>query len=181
MGVDKAFLQFQGKPLIEHTLSVLRQACSAVTVVGDPAKFGAYGDVVADVFAGCGPLAGIHAGLNQSASDLNFFLAVDMPFASTELIRFLLTIAEQSDAPVVVPRTTRGLQPLCAVYRCTFGAVAEGALRAGKYKVDAAFAGLAIRVIDESELSRAGFSEQDFINVNTPEDLRQAEVFKKHP
>ena len=181
MGTDKAFLQFHGKPLVENTLAVMRRACSSVTIVGDPAKFGHYGDVISDVIAGCGPLAGIHAGLKRSSSDLNCFLAVDMPYISAELITFLLTTAEQSDAMVVVPRTARGLQPLCAVYRRSFVAAAEDALRAGKYKIDAAFAGLPVRVVDEAELARNGFSEHDFFNVNTPEDLRLAEDSAKRP
>jgi molybdopterin-guanine dinucleotide biosynthesis protein A len=48
-------------------------------------------------------------------------------------------------------------------------------LRAGNYKVDAAFSGVSIRVIDESELATAGFSERFFLNVNTPQDRLAAE------
>jgi len=179
MGVDKAFLPFRGRPLIEHTLDVLRQACSPVSIVGDPAKFSVFGAAVADVFPGCGPLAGIHAALKTSSSDANFFLAVDMPFVSPELITFLFSAAEDADATVVVPRTSRGLQPLGAVYQRSFATVAEDALRAGKYKIDAVFAGLNVREIGEAELARHGFSEQDFFNVNTPEDLREAEKSAK--
>jgi molybdopterin-guanine dinucleotide biosynthesis protein A len=131
--------------------------------------------VVADIFAGCGPLAGIHAGLTQSSSDLNLFLAVDMPFVSQELLAFLADTAEASDASVIVPRTARGLQPLCAMYRRSFVTTAEDFLRAGKYKIDAAFAGLPVRVIEEVELEARGFSERAFFNVNTPADLQQAE------
>lgn len=175
MGVDKAFLPFRGKPLVEHTLAILRSACPSVTMVGDPAKFSSYGTVVADIFAGCGPLAGIHTGLTHSSSDLNLFLAVDMPFVPAELLTFLFSVAEQTDAPVVVPRTARGLQPLCAVYRRSFVTVAEESLRAGKYKIDAGFAGLRVRVIEEAELVASGFSERVFFNVNTPADLQEAE------
>jgi molybdopterin-guanine dinucleotide biosynthesis protein A len=175
MGVDKAFLPFRGKPLIEHTLTVMRSSCPAVTLVGDPAKFSSYGVVVTDIFAGCGPLAGIHAGLKHSSSDLNLFLAVDMPFVTVELLAFLFAVAEQTDAQVVVPHTRRGLQPLCAVYRRSFAAAAEDFLRAGKYKIDAAFAQLPVRVIEEAELAARGFSERVFFNVNTPADLQEAE------
>lgn len=175
MGADKAFLPFRGKPLLEHTLAIMQGVCPSVTIVGDPDKFSRYGIVVADVFAGCGPLAGIHAGLKQSSSDLNLFLAVDMPFVSQELLAFLLATAEESDVSVVVPRTARGLQPLCAVYRQSFLTTAEDFLRAGKYKIDAAFAGRPVRVIEESELLEQGFSERAFFNVNTPADLQQAE------
>ncbi len=120
MGVEKAFLLFRGKPLLEHALGVLRAVSSPVTIVGDPAKFSSYGVAVPDVFSGCGPLAGIHAGLQHSSSELNLFLAVDMPFVSEELLAFVLATGASSEAMVVVPRTARGLQPLCAVYRRSF-------------------------------------------------------------
>jgi molybdopterin-guanine dinucleotide biosynthesis protein A len=101
---------------------------------------------------------------------LNLMLAVDMPFVSTDLLVFLFDAAENNDATITVPRTGKGLQPLCAVYRRDFFAVAEEALRAGKYKVDAAFSAVPIHVVEASDLAAAGFSEQDFFNVNTPQD-----------
>ncbi len=76
---------------------------------------------------------------------------------------------------VTVPRTSRGLQPLCAVYRRAFAPIAEQAIRVGRYKIDAAFAGVPIHVIDETQLAAAGFSEKDFFNVNTPDDYRAAD------
>jgi molybdopterin-guanine dinucleotide biosynthesis protein A len=97
-----------------------------------------------------------------------------MPFVSRELLDFLFAAANETDAIVVVPRTARGFQPLCAVYRRAFAAAAEEALRAGNYKIDAVFAGVAVRVIEEEELACAGFSERIFFNVNTPGDLRTA-------
>jgi len=125
---------------------------------------------VADIFSGCGPLAGIHAALVHSPAELNLMLAVDMPFVSTELLAFLFAVAENNDAIITVPRASKGLQPLCAVYRRSFSTVAEEALRAGKYKIDAAFSSVSIRVIEDVELAAAGFSEQSFFNVNTPQD-----------
>jgi molybdopterin-guanine dinucleotide biosynthesis protein A len=61
------------------------------------------------------------------------------------------------------------------VYRGTFGVAAEKALRAGNYKIDAVFADVTVRVIEEDELARAGFSERMFFNVNTPDDFRTAQ------
>ena len=102
-------------------------------------------------------------------------LAVDMPFVSAELLAFLFAAAEKNDAIVTVPRSSKGLQPLCAVYRRGFSTVAEEALRAGKYKIDEAFAGVSTTVIEESELTAARFSEQSFFNVNTPQERIAAE------
>jgi molybdopterin-guanine dinucleotide biosynthesis protein A len=201
MGIstDKAFLDFRGQSLLERALAVAGTVCDRVTIVGDPAKFEAVlssqfsvlskterqslrtenrelRTVIADIFPGCGPLAGIHAALVHSTAELNLMLAVDMPFVSGELLAFVFAAAEASDTVIVtVPRTSRGFQPLCAVYRRDFSTVAEQALRAGKYKVDAAFSGMPVRVIEENELAAAGFSERDFFNVNTPQDRQAAE------
>ena len=177
MGDNKAFIDFHGQTLLDRALAVLRAACGKTTIVGDPAIFGEHGPVVPDLFPGCGPLGGIHAALAHSSFDLNILLAVDMPFVSAELLRFLLREAENdaSSALVTVPRTGRGLQPLCAVYRRGFAAVAELALKAGNYKIDSAFEAIPIKVITERELATAGFSEKDFFNVNTPDDRRAAD------
>jgi molybdenum cofactor guanylyltransferase len=174
-GTDKAFLEFGGQTLLDRALEVMGTVCESVMIVGDPAKFTKYESVVADIFPGCGPLAGIHAALLQSSAELNLMLAVDMPFVSTELLAFLFAAAVEDDAIVTVPRTGKGLQPLCAVYRRDFLTVAEQALRAGKYKIDATFSSVSIRVIEEGELAEAGFSEQSFFNVNTPQDRLTAE------
>ena len=174
MGTDKAFLNFGGQTLLDRALEVVGSVCDSVTVVGDPDKF-EYRSVVPDVFPGCGPLAGIHAGLAHSTAELNLMLAVDMPFVSKELLGFIFATAENSDAIITVPRAGQGLQPLCAVYRLDFLTVAEQALRAGKYKIDAAFPGVAVRVIEEDELAPLGLSERSFFNVNTPQDSLAAE------
>lgn len=175
MGVNKAFLNFGGQTLLERALATLSAACGKVTIVGDSETFITYGPVVSDIFAGCGPLAGIHSALGHSSAELNLMLAVDMPFVSQELLEFLLGAAADSDAIVTVPRTSKGLQPLCAVYRRDFAASAERALTAKKYKIDATYANVPLRVVTESELAAAGFSEKSFFNVNTPEDRRAAD------
>ncbi len=174
MGSDKAFLDFGGRMLLEHALSVVSEVCPNIAIVGDAATFSNYGAVVEDIYPGCGPLAGIYTALARSTAELNLVLAVDMPFVSRELLAFLFTVAEKADAAVTVPRTGRGFQPLSAVYRRSFARPAEAALQAGKYKIDALFAEIGVRTIAEDELSAAGFSERNFVNVNTPEELMAA-------
>jgi molybdopterin-guanine dinucleotide biosynthesis protein A len=180
MGADKAFLDFGGHTLLDRALSVMSAVCDRVAIVGDPAKFAKRETtksirVVADIFSGCGPLAGIHAALVHSSAELNLMLAVDMPFVARELLAFLFAAAENTGATITVARTDKGLQPLCAVYRRDFSTVAEQALRAGKYKIDAAFASVAVRVIEKEELLAGGFSEQSFFNVNTPQERFETE------
>jgi molybdenum cofactor guanylyltransferase len=171
MGAEKAFLQFGSCTLLERAIAILRPLCE-VAIVGDPAKFSPHGTVIEDVYPGRGPLAGIHAALLHSSAELNLMLAVDMPLVPSELLAFLFAAAASTDAQVTVPHTARGFQPLCAVYRRPFAAVAEQALKGGQNKIDALFAAIPVRVIEGEELASAGFSDQVFLNLNTPEDLQ---------
>ncbi len=172
MGTDKAFLDFHGETLLTRALRVMSEACGHVKIVGDPGKFAPMNYAsIADIFPGSGPLGGIHAALICSSFEANLMLAVDMPFVSTQLLAFLFSAAAADSAAVTVPCVGGRLQPLCAVYRPDFAAPAEAALRAGKFKVAAAFAAVKIQVIEEDELHAHGFSARDFVNMNTPQDL----------
>ena len=174
MGTDKAFVMFEGRTLLARALEVCRTITSDVRVVGDRKKFAPFAPVVEDVFPGCGPLAGIHAGLRDSETDWNVVLAVDLPFVSPALLLFLVAQARESRAMVTVPRAGEGWQPLCAIYRRAFADAAETALRAGRYKIDALFDESLIRPVGEEDLRRAGFSPEVFRNLNTPKELAEA-------
>ena len=174
MGTDKAFVMLEGRTLLARALKVCRTVTSDVRIVGDRKKFAPFAPVVEDVFPGCGPLAGIHAGLRDSETDWNVVLAVDLPFVSPALLLFLVAQARESRAMVTVPRAGEGWQPLCAIYRRAFADAAETALRAGRYKIDALFDESLIRPVGEEDLRRAGFSPEVFRNLNTPKELAEA-------
>ena len=174
MGSDKAFLCLGGKTLLARALELAASVAPQVAIVGDTAKFAAFGPVVEDVHGDCGPLGGIHAALASTLSKFNLMLAVDLPFVESQFLQFLLAAASEADAIVTVPRADKGLQPLCAVYRPAFAEIAEQSLRMGANKIDALFAKVATRVIDEKQLLHAGFSPQMFRNVNTPEEWEKA-------
>jgi molybdopterin-guanine dinucleotide biosynthesis protein A len=176
MGTDKAFVTLDGRTLLERALDTVRGITPQVQIAGDPAKFESFGPCVKDIFPDCGPLAGIHAALRASRTDLNLVLAVDLPFVTFELLRFLVTRAIDFPAAVVtVPRVDQRLQPLCAVYRASFATTAETALTEGRYKIDALFGEVEMHIVEEDELQSAGFSPNVFRNLNTPEDLAEAQ------
>jgi molybdopterin-guanine dinucleotide biosynthesis protein A len=174
MGADKAFVILDGRTLLARALELARTISDNVRIVGSAEKFAAFAPVVEDVFRECGPLGGIHAALRASAAELNLMLAVDVPFVPPALLRYLVTRARSSDAIATVPRAGGGWQPLCAVYRREFGEGAEKALRAGRYRIDALFAGVRVQAIEEEELGWAGFSAGMFCNLNTKEELEAA-------
>jgi molybdenum cofactor guanylyltransferase len=172
MGVDKAFVEYEGRTLLARALDLARSVTPDVRIVGSDKKFAAFAPVVQDVFPDCGPLAGIHAALRASPAELNIMLAVDMPFVSRALLQYLISQARNApEAAVIVPRSDERRQPLCAVYRSEFADKAENALRAGQNRIDRLFDEVRTRVIEAEELARAGFSPAIFRNLNTPEDL----------
>jgi len=175
MGTDKAFVLLEGRTLLARMLDLARKMTSNVHIVGDPAKFAPFAPTIEDIFPGCGPLAGIHAALHASQTDLNVILAVDVPFVSQTLLDYFIFRAENSNANVTLARAAGGLQPLCAVYRRSFANVAEDALRAGRYKIDALFDQTSTQVIEEAELESVGFSPRIFRNLNAPQDLVAAQ------
>jgi molybdenum cofactor guanylyltransferase len=174
MGKDKAFLEFKGRILLARALELAAGAGQEVRIVGDPRKFAAFGRVVEDIYRERGPLAGIHAALKSSATELNLMLAVDLPFVQPDFLKYLISVARETKALVTVPRAGDGLQPLCAVYRREFAKVAEQSLAQGKNKIDALFAQVETRIVGPEEFSHAGFSGQMFRNLNTPEEFEKA-------
>jgi molybdopterin-guanine dinucleotide biosynthesis protein A len=174
MGADKAFVTLNGRTLLQRALDVTRAVTPNVRIVGVPQKFTPFAPVVEDIFPGCGPLAGIHAALRASDTELNFILAVDLPFVPADLLHFLLASALDSSCTLTVPRIGERWQPLCAVYRRSFADLAEPALRASRYRIDRLFAETQIQIIAEDELQSAGFSAELFRNLNTPDELADA-------
>jgi molybdopterin-guanine dinucleotide biosynthesis protein A len=174
MGRDKAFLELGGKTLLQHAIALARTAAHDVVIVGDAVKLHVFGQVVEDVFPGCGPLGGIHAALLASRTQLNLMLAVDLPFLQPTFLRYLISEARQSQALVTLPRLGSAWEPLCAVYRKGFAATAERALQDGRYRIDALYAEVKPRIIDEGELTSMGFSAAMFRNLNTPQEFEKA-------
>jgi molybdopterin-guanine dinucleotide biosynthesis protein A len=175
MGGDKAFLQLDGRALVDRMLHVSCAVARGARIVGSGEKFRGYAEIVEDAFPGCGPLAGIHAALRASGEELNLILAVDMPFVSAELLQYLVEQAAANDALATVPRVEERWQPLCAVYRREFAGIAEQSLREGKYKIDPLFRRVRVASVEEQELRARGFSAEMFRNLNTPEDWKSVQ------
>jgi molybdopterin-guanine dinucleotide biosynthesis protein A len=175
MGADKAFVEFEGRTLLAHALGFAKCVASDVWIVGSREKFTSFGGVVVDEYQEHGPLAGIHAALRSSPSELNLMLAVDMPFLEVPFLEYLFQeAARHESAMVTIPRAAGAWQTLCAVYRKPFADLAELALREWKNKIDPLFRGIEMRIVEEHELTQQNFSPTLFRNLNTMEELKQA-------
>ena len=174
MGQDKAFLALHGRTLLDHAIDCARAVTGNVRIVGRKEKFAGYGDVVEDIFTDRGPLAGIHAALRSSSSELNLVLAVDTPFVQPCVLDYLVDLAATSTKLVTVPRVRGHHQTLCAVYRRGFADVAEASLQAGKNRIDPLFTPDVAHVISEEEMQSLAFDPAMFDNLNTPEEYERA-------
>ena len=178
MGSDKAFLPWGEGTLLSHALKLAGTVAPKVQIVGDKERFAAFGNVVEDVYAERGPLGGIHAALSTTITPYNLMLAVDLPLLEPRFLEYLLAQAREAQAVVTVPLVAGGYQPLTAVYQNEFAGIADQSLREGRNKIDPLFASVGTRVIQPEELTQAGFSPEMFRNLNTPEDLRRANLIR---
>jgi molybdopterin-guanine dinucleotide biosynthesis protein A len=172
MGEDKAFLQLGGKTLLERARALAFTVCGRVFVVGDCARFGP--EAIEDIFPNSGPLAGLHAALSATKSDLNLVIAVDTPFLEPKFLKWMLHRAATTHSIVTVPRLASGFQPLCAVYRKSFKAFAEEALKAGNFKIDPLYAKVRTSPITDAELNHLAFDLRMFDNLNTRAEFDRA-------
>jgi molybdenum cofactor guanylyltransferase len=173
MGFNKALIDVDGRPIISILIDHVCQLTNHVLISSNDDSSYRFLNfpVVPDHFAGCGPLAGLHAAMHSNDCDLYIVLACDLPNLQAHLLRRLISLAEGFDA--AIPRTNNGVaHPLCAVYRRTCLPVIEQALKRGSNKFIETFLddSLAVRWIGPDE---GIYESSDLANINTPEDLQR--------
>lgn len=116
IGTNKAFLQFEGKALIQRLVDLLDPIFSEVVISSNEPELYEFLEkkIIKDIFPGRGPLSGIHSTLSFTTSAKNFIISCDMPFISSELINYLIN--SNSDADVLLPKADGRIQPLCGIY-----------------------------------------------------------------
>ncbi len=164
MGRDKALLEFEGETLVARAVRILQSVCAEVAIAGGDERLAAHGRVIRDERAGCGPLGGMVAALEQTRWEWNVFLAVDMPLVPGPALAELVGAAEDGLAGVMGEADGR-VQPLCAVYsRGCVGRLREE-LVAGRWRVRAA-----VEAAGPVRYLQLPFGKW-FDNVNTPEEF----------
>jgi molybdenum cofactor guanylyltransferase len=174
MGVDKAFLEIDGRPLFERVLAVFRETFSSIILVGNRKdRYSRYDlPIYPDIYPGSS-LGGLYTGLVHAETHHIFVASCDLPFPSGAVARHLYSLREGSDG--VVPTGPDGCEPLFAVYSegcrepmCRF-------LERGDYCILDLYPGLNIRYVPVEQLTHLEGADRTFINVNTPEEFTRAE------
>lgn len=186
MGRDKGLMELLGVPIILRTARLIEPLVAGVTIVGPPERYRALGlRVIADKYirnedireTSQGPLAGIASALAITHLPWNLILASDLPYLNRDWLKWLLACALESQSQVVLPRTSRGLEPLAAVYRRECAAPIAHALRRGVRKVTDAMAELRVHIVAESEWRKFDPDGRILSNMNTPADYDKAQAW----
>jgi molybdopterin-guanine dinucleotide biosynthesis protein A len=185
MGKPKAFLKLHGKPVIDIVIDRLRPIFDNVIVASATGRAfpGMAFSEVADIYTGCGSLAGLHAGLTAAESDRIFAVACDMPFVNPELVRLILSNSAGYD--VVIPVTSRNdslpegeespyLEPLHGVYARTCLPFMEELMKQGNLRIFDFFPSVKARYIEPDEIRSVDPEMLSFFNINTPEEYERA-------
>lgn len=180
-GGDKGLRLLGGQSLLARVEARLapQVADIALNANGDPARFADMGmPVIADSLDGFnGPLAGVLAGLDWAAAqgaETIVTAAADTPFFPCDLVPQLLLASEGMTHPLVLaatPDATRGRarHPTFGLWPVALRDDLRAALDGGLRKV--------VMWTQQHDGREALFpQEAAFFNVNTPEDLAQAEA-----
>lgn len=181
-GGDKGLLSLGGQTLLARVLGRLtpQVAGVALNANGDPGRFDVGIPVLADSIGGfAGPLAGVLAGLDWAAAqgaETIVTVAADTPFYPCDLVPRLLLASEGMTHPLVLaatPDARRGSSrhPTFGLWPVALREDLRSALTDGVRKV--------VIWVDRHGGREALFDNEGFdpfFNVNTPEDLAEAEA-----
>ena len=187
-GQDKGLIDLAGKPLVLHVIDRVSKVVDEVIVVVNSgvqketfeSLLGRKANVVVDKQEAQSPLVGALTGFESAKGEYSLLLPCDTPFLSSQVAQFLLDIRLNKGA--VIPRWPSGyIEPLQAAYHTKLAlTAAEKALEQGKLDLRAMIACLrGVRYVSTMVLGQMDPKLLTFFNINTPEDLKKAEILMK--
>jgi molybdopterin-guanine dinucleotide biosynthesis protein A len=178
MGQNKALTLFLGEPLIARVLARVGGLADEILVTSNvPAELAFLRlPVFPDVLPGQGALGGLLTALSAARNEWVAVVACDMPFANLALLGAEWEAAKALCVDGVVPQSDEGYEPFHAVYhREACRAAVEMAVRAGQQRLISWFPQAHLAFFDPPQVARYDPDGAAFINVNTPDELREAE------
>jgi len=178
-GANKAFIQIGNKRILDNIYDVFRELFEEIILVtNDPLKYLGWDlKIVTDIYTARSSLTGIHAGLFYATNSHSFITACDTPFLKKELIETIICAVE-SQTDIIIPETSAGIEPLCAVYSKRCLKQIENQLDKQEYKIQNFFNKVRVRKLSDNELRANDPELTSFFNVNNPSSLEKAKKIK---
>jgi molybdopterin-guanine dinucleotide biosynthesis protein A len=179
MGRDKGLVEFLGKPLIARVMKRLAPIADEIIVTTNrPQDYRFLGvPLFPDLKPGRGALGGLHTALASASHPLVAVVACDMPFASAALLAHGRDLLLHGGEDVAISESGDGwYEPLHAVYRreTCLPAIVQ-AIDSDQWKLISWFPQVKVRTITSAETAHIDPAGLAFWNVNTPDELSQAE------
>ncbi len=175
MGQDKALLELGGAPMVTRAARLAQPYVVSVVIVAPQERYAQLGlEILPDRWPGAGPLGGIATALGSTSAEWNLILGCDLPDLTPEWVAWLISHALESPAHAVVPESSRGLEPLAAMYRQSCGATLTAAVERGVRRVTEGLSELMFERVSASEWQELDPMGTLFENVNTPKDYAEA-------
>jgi molybdenum cofactor guanylyltransferase len=180
-GGDKPLRSLGGKPMLAHVLERLTPQVgpAAISANGDPARFAEFGlPVLADDGKPAGPLSGILSGMvwaKAAGCEKMLTVAGDTPFFPHDLAARLKPAIGGNGIAVAASGGRR--HPVFALWPVSLEAdLGDFLARGATFSVAAFMERHQTASVDFPIGNAGGKSPDPFFNVNTPEDLAQAEA-----
>jgi molybdopterin-guanine dinucleotide biosynthesis protein A len=188
-GSDKARLKLGGSTLLSRVVDGLARQTSRVVVnsnTPDELQIKAARAVISDRVAGfAGPLAGVEAALHWNSiqpnpSDYILSVATDTPFFPSDLAAQMTQVAD--GRPIIAIAQSRGInQPVFGLWPAVIRLDLSEWLKDKKNRKVMAFVRMFDHEFVEFPPYKHGEIDVDpFFNINTPEDLAQADEMVRH-
>ncbi|MBK8503691.1 MAG: molybdenum cofactor guanylyltransferase [Saprospiraceae bacterium] len=168
MGMDKAFILYQGKPMYHHAARLIQTFCREVIIscrkeqkeliTGYP--------VLLDSFPSKGPMTGLLSAFKKYPKVAWLLIPVDMPNLTTQFINEYLLANRDSrcDATIIRDQPAATIQPLVAIYEPTSLKKVEQQYVHGFYSLKGMVDILQVHFVDFRDV------HQYLANYNNPED-----------
>ena len=179
IGQNKSFLKVGNRTIIERVVSTLSKIFNEIIIISNtPEPYRSFGlKIYSDMIPGKNSLGGIYTGLSVSSSQHNFFVACDMPFLNENLIKYMAESINDSD--IVIPKTKKGYEPLHAIYSKSCIPFIKKQIDQNQLKIIDFFPYVTVKKIETGEIDICGPEHTAFLNLNTEQDLLDAQAISE--
>jgi len=176
-GSNKALAPWFNGYVIDAVAQAAMSACQEVIIIADEPEPYYYSGlpVFPDILPGLGPLAGLQSALRHAKAERVLLLGCDMPLLNSELLNWMWEIPTW--APVVIPVTPQGLEPLHAIYHKSLLPIIDHQINSRDLSLKSLARDIPCRIVSPADILKICPSFKSLSSVNMPEDLARLKNF----
>ena len=178
-GSDKLHYRLNNKELLLHVYEVVSSVLPCVYLIGKKDSSNSSTATlhwIEDEIKDLGPIGGLYTAMVKIPARNYFICAGDMPFIQPGMLHLLVNSHQQS-LNITVAKSSRGLEPLFAVYNSSNQKLIVEQIQKKEFSLHKLFVKAAIKVVN---FDIHGYISQVFFNINSTSDVKNAEKIKQN-